>query len=63
LPPIEESVAKDPKNAVYHFHLGVAYAKAGMKDKARAALQKALEMNPQFQGADIARKALADLRG
>ena len=61
--PLEASVAKDPKNAVFHFHLGVAYAKAGMKDKARASLQKALEMNPQFDGADLARKTLSDLRG
>jgi Flp pilus assembly protein TadD len=61
--PLEASVAKDPKNAVFHFHLGVAYAKLGMKDKARAALQKALEINPQFDGAELARKTLSDLRG
>jgi tetratricopeptide (TPR) repeat protein len=61
--PLEESVKKEPANVSYHYHLGLAYAKAGMADKARAALQKALQINPQFDGAEVARKTLADLRG
>ena len=63
VPPLEESVKKEPMNAAYQYHLGLAYAKAGMGDKARVALQKALQINPQFDGADVARKTLADLRG
>ena len=63
VPFFEKSVAKDAKNAEYHYHLGLAYARAGMKEKARAALERALEQNPQFSGADEARKTLADLRG
>jgi tetratricopeptide (TPR) repeat protein len=63
VPFFEKSVAKDAKNAGYSYHLGLAYARAGMKEKAREALERALQQNPQFDGADDARKTLADLRG
>ena len=63
IPPLEESVAKEPTNALYQFHLGLAYAKAGEKPKARAALEQALKLNPQFAGSDEARRVLATVRG
>lgn len=59
--PLESSVQRAPKNAVFHYHLGMAYLQAGSRDKARAALSKALELQPDFQGAPDARKALATL--
>ena len=59
--PLLQSIQKDPTNATYHYHLGMAYAGSGDKDKARDSLQKALSMNPKFDGADEARKTLADL--
>lgn len=63
IPLLEESVSTDPTNVFYRFHLGLAYAKAGLSDKARASLERALQINAQFEGADLARKTLADLKG
>jgi tetratricopeptide (TPR) repeat protein len=63
LPPLELSVGKDPGNAVYQFHLGLAYAKAGQPVKAREALEAALKLKPDFEGADLARTTLATLKG
>ena len=61
IPQLEESVAKNPKNASYQFHLGLAYAKAGQFAKARAALEQALQLSPTFEGADLARKTLSEI--
>jgi tetratricopeptide (TPR) repeat protein len=63
IPPLQTSTEKDPNNPVYHFHLGLAYAKAGMKDKAQRALEKALALKSDFSGADEARSTLASLKG
>jgi tetratricopeptide (TPR) repeat protein len=57
----QASIQKDPKNPVYHYHLGLAYAKIGYREKAREALNQALSLNPKFEGASEAQKALAAL--
>ena len=59
--PLRESVAKDPRNPVYQYHLGLAYAKAGEKPKAREALEQALKLDKDFDGADDARRVLGQL--
>jgi tetratricopeptide (TPR) repeat protein len=59
---LENSVGKDPKNVMFQYHLGLAYAKAGQSIKARRALEEALRLKPDFDGADEARKALASLK-
>jgi tetratricopeptide (TPR) repeat protein len=59
---LEQSVAKDPKNATYQVHLGLAYAKAGLRTKAQSALERALQLDPNVESAGDARRALADLR-
>lgn len=61
--PLLQSVEKDPKNAVYLYHLGMAYAGNGDKDKARAALEKALALDANFNGAAQARETLSGLKG
>ena len=61
--PLETSVAKDPRNVLYRYHLGLAYAKAGQPAKARAALEEALRLKPDFDGADEARRTLGSLKG
>ena len=43
------------------YQLGLAYAKAGDKPKAKQALEKALATNASFDGADDARKTLGSL--
>ena len=58
---LELSIEKDATDPSVHYHLGMAYAQAGVIDKARKSLQKALSISPKFDGADEARKTLADL--
>jgi Flp pilus assembly protein TadD len=57
----ERSVKADPKNAGYHYHLGLAYAKSGNKVKAREFLQKAAELGGDSKDATEAKKVLATL--
>ena len=58
---LRESVQADPKNPVYQYHLGLAYAKTGDKEKAREHLGQALKVKPDFEEAADVRKALASL--
>ncbi len=55
----ERAVAKSPKNPVYQYHLGLAQLKDGNDAQGRAALKRALDLKPDFNGADDARKALS----
>jgi predicted Zn-dependent protease len=57
--PLLESAAKGfPKNAVYHYHLAMAYTKAGYLSKAEASLAEATKLNPRFvQAAEAKRMA------
>ncbi|HEY3886402.1 MAG TPA: tetratricopeptide repeat protein [Vicinamibacterales bacterium] len=58
---LQRSVDADPQNPVHLYHLGVAYADAGDDPSARKALQAALKISAEFDGADQARKVLATL--
>jgi Flp pilus assembly protein TadD len=58
----EASAQKDPANPMYHYHLGLAYAQAGEKAKARLALSEALRLSPSFDGAGEAKRILASLQ-
>lgn len=60
--PLQQAVEKDGRNPAYHYHLGVAYAKAGDKSRAKTSLETALKLSPSFDGADEARKTLDSLR-
>lgn len=62
IPPLEQSVQSRPGNAVGLYHLGIAYMRAGNDLKAQKALEQALALNPKFDGADDARKAIASLQ-
>ena len=59
--PLLQATDKAPGNAVFQYHLGMAYARSGDKLKARATLQAALKLNPAFPGAEEARRTLASL--
>jgi tetratricopeptide (TPR) repeat protein len=59
IPAFESSVQTSPKNPIYRYHLGLAYAKAGRVVKAREALDEALRQKPDYREASEARKALA----
>ena len=59
LAPFEKAVAKDPGNATFHFHLGLALTAAGERLRARESLQTALKLQPDFPDAQREIKALA----
>lgn len=59
--PLTRAVERSPKNAAYHYHLGVALAKAGEPARSRAALARALELNRDAAWRDDARRVMAEL--
>lgn len=58
---LELSVARNPKDPVSQYHLGMAYSRAGTTGKAREALTSALALSPSFDGVHEARSTLAVL--
>jgi tetratricopeptide (TPR) repeat protein len=61
VPLLAEALDQEPNNPEYHYHLGLVYAQAGEDAKARKSLQAALKINPQFSGADHARRIISTL--
>ena len=61
--PLERSVKKDPTNAQFHYHLGVAYQQTGDRTKAREALDRALALGLSNSEAAEATKVLASVKG
>lgn len=59
----ESARRRAPTNATYHYHAGLAYAKAGDRDRAGAALQKALSLDPNLAGAREAYQNLPPAAG
>ncbi|OFV89640.1 MAG: hypothetical protein A3H95_14095 [Acidobacteria bacterium RIFCSPLOWO2_02_FULL_64_15] len=53
---------KEPSNAMYQFHLGLAYASAGDVTRARQSLTRALTLQPDFTGAQEAQRVLGSLQ-
>ena len=58
----EDAVKKDPEKADYRYHLGMALHGAGEMDRAKAELQKALQLNLKGTDAQDAQKTLASLQ-
>lgn len=52
-------VAKQPRNPLYHFHLGLALLQKGDRAAARQSLQTALSLNPSKEDEQKIREALA----
>jgi Tfp pilus assembly protein PilF len=61
VPMFERAVERNPRNPVYHYHLGMAHFRNRDEGRARASLRRALELNGSFNGAAEARQALAQL--
>jgi len=59
---LEQAVKAADQMPDYHFHLGMAYAKAGRTDDAQRSLERALRLSANFSGADEARSALSALK-
>jgi len=58
---LQRSVDRDPKNPIAQYHLGLAYIKGGDKIRARKALEAALRLKPDFDGAADAARLLPTL--
>ena len=61
IPHLELSVRKEPASPTFQYHLGQAYALTGQKAKARTAFERALTLDPGFDGSQEARRLLAQL--
>ena len=59
--PLELSVEKAPRNPVFRYHLGLAYARLGSSERARKSLNEAIRLDPEFDGAGDARRVLSSL--
>ena len=62
VPLFEQSLEKDPDNAMTHYHLGMAFAKAGEDSKAITELKKALTLDPNLATGNEARRMLKELQ-
>lgn len=58
---LRDSVSDVPDNPIFQYHLGLAYAQMGDDAKARVALERALKVAPNFDGAADAKRVLATL--
>ena len=58
---LRRAVELEPKNPKFHYHLGLAYARSGDAQRAKSTLQTALQLRPDFDGADDAKRVLATL--
>jgi tetratricopeptide (TPR) repeat protein len=61
IPLLKLAIEKHPEEPAYHYHLGMAYAQTGDKAEARKALEQALKLRPDFDGAGEARRLLEAL--
>jgi len=57
------ALKKEPDNALFNYHLGLAYAKSGQAALARQQLDRVLKINPNFPDIDQLRRALAEAKG
>ena len=60
---LQDSLARDPENAVVNHHMGLAQYKNNDKGKAKDFFEKALQLDPDFKGADEARRLLKEISG
>jgi Flp pilus assembly protein TadD len=61
VPPLRLAIEKAPGNPSFQYHLGLAYSETGDKAAARQALERALKLKPDFDGAEDAKRILKTL--
>jgi len=59
----KEAVKTQPDNALFNYHLGLAYAKSGQAALARQQLDRVVKIKPNFPEVDELRRALAEVKG
>ena len=57
-----DSLKLDPLNPIIHYHLGLAYFKNDQPGEAKEFFEKALKINPNFNGAEEARDILKEIK-
>ena len=58
----QEAITKEPDNATYNYHLGMAYAKNGQATLARQQLERVNKIKPNSSEADDLRRTLAGMK-
>jgi tetratricopeptide (TPR) repeat protein len=58
----KEAVKKQPGNALFNLHLGLAYAKSGQAASGHQQLERVMKINPNLPGIDELRRALEQLK-
>jgi cellulose synthase operon protein C len=59
----KEAVKKEPDNALFNYHLGLAYAKSGQAGLARQQLDRVVKIKPNFPDVEELRRAVAEAKG
>jgi Flp pilus assembly protein TadD len=59
----KEAVRKEPENALFNYHLGLAYAKSGQVGLARQQLDRVVKIKPNFPEVEELRRAVAEAKG
>jgi tetratricopeptide (TPR) repeat protein len=59
----KEAVKKEPENALFNYHLGLAYAKSGQVGLARQQLDRVVKIKPNFPEVEELRRAVAEAKG
>jgi cellulose synthase operon protein C len=59
----KEAVKKEPDNALFNYHLGLAYAKTGQAALAKQQLDRVVKIKPNFPDVDELRRAVAEVKG
>jgi tetratricopeptide (TPR) repeat protein len=59
----KEAVKKEPNSALFNYHLGLAYAKAGQAALARQQLDRLVKLKPNSPDVEELRRAVAEAKG
>jgi tetratricopeptide (TPR) repeat protein len=59
----KEAVKKEPGNALFNYHLGLAYAKSGQAGLAKQQLDRVVKIKPNFPEVDELRRAVEEAKG
>jgi tetratricopeptide (TPR) repeat protein len=59
----KEAVTKEPENALFNYHLGLAYAKNGQAALAKQQLDRVVKIKPNSPEVDDLRRAVAEAKG
>jgi tetratricopeptide (TPR) repeat protein len=59
----KEAVKKEPDNALFNYHLGLAYAKSGQAALAKQQLDRVVKIKPNFPDVEELRREIAETKG